>query len=85
MKIHHVSNVENASFNRDPVPPYSIDQSHLRLVHSWLTYSSSDDTDTSEEEALTALRATLDAQVHLEEDDEEDFQTVPLDNEHWDY
>ena len=29
------------------------------------------------------MRATLDAQVHLEEDEEEDFQTVPLDDEHW--
>ena len=58
-------------------------QSHLRLVCRWLTYSSSDNSDTSEEEAPTALRATLDAQVHLEEDEEEDFQTVPLDDEHW--
>ena len=29
------------------------------------------------------MRATLDAQVHLEEDEEEDFQMVPLDNKHW--
>ena len=56
--------------------------SHLRLVHRWLTHSSSDNIDTSEEEVLTALRTTLDAQVHLEED-EEDFQTVPLDDKHW--
>ena len=26
---------------------------------------------------------TPDAQVYLEEDEEEDFQTVPLDDEHW--
>ena len=29
------------------------------------------------------MRATLDAQVHVEEDEEEDFQMVPLDDEHW--
>ena len=57
------------------------------LTSGWyvdeLTYSSSDDSNTSEEETLTALRATPDAQVHLEEDKEEDFQMVPLDDEHW--
>ena len=44
--------------------------------------SSFDDGDISEEETLTASRATSDAQEHLEED-EEDFQTVPLDDKHW--
>ena len=29
------------------------------------------------------MRATPDAQEHLEEDEEEDFQMVPLDDEHW--
>ena len=29
------------------------------------------------------MRATLDAQVHLEEDEEEDFHMVPLDDKHW--
>ena len=29
------------------------------------------------------LRATLDAKVHLEKDEEEDFQAVPLDDKHW--
>ena len=29
------------------------------------------------------MRATLDAQEHLKEDEEEDFQMVPLDDEHW--
>ena len=70
------------------------------VIHRQLTYSSSDDIDTSEDEAPSpstnpqitphnpntqpaTLRATLDAQVHLEEDEEEDFQMVPLDDEHW--
>ena len=77
-----MSSIKNASFDPDSVTPCSTGQSHLRLVHRWLTYSSSDDIDTSEEETPTALRATHDAQVHLEEDEEEDFQTVPLDDEH---
>ena len=83
LKIHHMPSIENTSFDPDSVTPHNTGQSHLRLVHRWLAYSSSNDSDTSEEEALTALRATFDAQVHLEEDEEEDFQTVPLDDEHW--
>ena len=81
-KIHHISSIKNASFNPDPVTPCSMFQSHLRLVRRWLTYSSSNDNDTSEEETPTALRATPDAQAYLEED-EDDFQMVPLDDEHW--
>ena len=46
-----MSSVENASFDPDPVTPCSTGQSHLRLVHRWLTYSSSNDIDTSEDEA----------------------------------
>ena len=82
LKIHHVSSIENASFDTDSVTPHSTDQSHLRPVCRWLAYSSSDDGDTSEEETPTALRVTTDAQEHLEED-EEDFQMVPLIDEHW--
>ena len=72
LKIHHESSIENASFDPNSVTPHSTGQSHIRLVHRWLTYSSSNNIDTSEE-APTASRATLDAQVHLEEDEEEDF------------
>ena len=78
-----MSSIKNASFDPDSVTPHSTSQSHLRPVCRWLTYSSSDDIDTSEEEAPSASRATPDAQVHLEEEEEEDFQTVPLDDEHW--
>ena len=81
-KIHHTSSIENPSFVPDPVTPCSTVQSHLRPVHRQLKYNSSNNSDTSEEETLTALRATPDAQVYLEED-EEGFQMVPLDDEHW--
>ena len=52
-KIYHMSSVRNASFDPDPVTPCSTGQSHLRQVCRWLTYSSSDDIDTSEDEALS--------------------------------
>ena len=32
LKIHHVSSIENASFDPDSVTPHSTGQSHLRLV-----------------------------------------------------
>ena len=78
-----MSSIENASFDPDSDTPCSTGQSHLRPVCKLLTYSSSDDMDTSEEEALTAWRATLDAKAHLEEDEEEDFQMLLLDDKHW--
>ena len=81
-KIHNVSSIKNALFDPNLVTPCSTVQSHLRLVCRWLTYSSSNDSDTSGE-TPTAPKATLDAQYYLEEDDEEDFQTVPLDDKHW--
>ena len=79
LKIHHISSIENASFNPNPVTPHSTVQSNLRPVCRWVTYSSSDDSDTSED-TPTAPRATPDAQVYLEEDEEEDFQMVTLDD-----
>ena len=82
-KIHLLSRIKNASFNPDSVMPCSTDQSHRRLVCRWLTYNSSNNSDTSEEEVPTALRATPVAQVHLEEEEEEEFQMVPLDDKHW--
>ena len=57
-KIHHISSVENASFDLNLVTPHSTVQSHLRPVCRWLTYNSSNNTDTSED-TLTATRATL--------------------------
>ena len=81
-KIHHVSSIENVSFDPDLVTPCSTVQSHLRLVCRQLTYSFYDNNDTSED-TLTAPRVTPDAQVYLEEDDKEDFQMVPLNDEHW--
>ena len=102
-KIHHVSSVENASFDPDPVTPHSTGtrQSHCRPVHRCLTYSSSedeDDTPTDETPSPDSTpvqyyvdafqqpfsKYTLNAYVNLEQEEEEDFQMVPLDDEHWD-
>ena len=58
---------------------------HLIPVCRWLSFSSSDDSDISED-ALPTPRATpAGTQVCLEEDkeEEEDFQMVPLDDKHW--
>ena len=82
LKIHHVSSIENALFDPDLVMPCSMVQSHLRPVCRWLTYSSSDDSDTSEDTPPAPTATPTDAQVYLEED-EEDFWMVPLDDEHW--
>ena len=82
-KIHQVSNIENASFDPDLVMPCRTVLSRLRPVHRQLTYSSSNDSDTSEDTPPTPGATPTDAQVYLEEDEEEDFQMVPLDDEHW--
>ena len=101
-KIHHISSVENASFDPDPVTPCSTgtSQSHCRPVHRGLTYSSSEDDDDTPTDVIPSpdstpqvqyhadallqpsSKYTLNAYVNLEEEEEEDFQTVPLDDEH---
>ena len=63
--------------------PHSTVQSHIRPVHRWLTYSSFNDSDTSEDTPPAPRATPTDAQVYLEEGEEEDFQVVPLDDEHW--
>ena len=46
-------------------------------------FSLSDDSDTSGDAPPTPRATPAGIQVCLEEDEEEDFQTVPLDDEHW--
>ena len=107
-KIHHISSVENVSFDPHPVMPHCIGtkESHCRPVHRCLTFSSSekDDDDTPTDE-IPSPNSTLPVQYHTdafqqlpskctlnmyvtleaeEEDMEEDFQPVPLDDEHLD-
>ena len=100
LKIHHMSRVKNASFDPDPITPCSSKESCLRPVCRWLTYSSSDEIDTSEDHApsphissqiqphkpdcqTSTSKGTLDANVYPEDSEEENFQTVPLDDAYW--
>ena len=95
LKIHHISSIENASFNPVPVTPCSTRESCLIPVCRRLTYSPSDDDDTSADAVLLPYSMSpvqcptpdhaLQACIHLEEeeDEEEDFQTVSLDDEYW--
>ena len=102
LKIHHVSSVENASFDPVLVTPCSTRQPHLKPVHRRLMYTPSDDDDTSEDEvslphsmpqvqyptpdtSSSSSKCTLATYEHLEDeaDEEEDYKTIPLDDEHW--
>ena len=98
-RIHHVSSDENITF--DPAKPHSIhtSQSHCKPVHHQLTFSSSDNEDTSTVD--TPLPSTTvplqNPMAFLQQppskctlticDDldekEEDFQMVSLDDDHW--
>ena len=71
--IHHVSSMEHASFDLAPTTPYSTPQTPPRPVHRHLSFSSADS---------YMLDSTPECS-ESSEDEEEDFQTVPLDNEHW--
>ena len=97
-KIHHVSSVKNTSFDQVTPCSTDARQSHCRPVWQHLSFSSSDDGDTPTDEIPLPVstaplqnhintlqhpssQCTLNTYVNLEE--EEDFQTVSLDNERW--
>ena len=83
--IHHVSSMEHASF--DPVhttpchpadtPHYDTQPSPSRPVCRCLTFLS----DSSESDQ--DLDSSSDSSPDSSSDDEEDFQMVPIDDEHW--
>ena len=58
-------------------------QTPSRPVHRQLLLSLSDDSDTSGDIPPTPRTTLAGTLVCLEEDKEEDFQTVPFDDEHW--
>ena len=82
--IHHISSMEHASFN--PVhttpcntvtmTPHSSPQTPTRPVHHCLSFSSDSDQDPDSTQIQTVYLDSLD-------EEEEDFQMVPLDDEHW--
>ena len=98
-KIHHVFSVKNTSFDPVTPCSTGTSQSYQRPVCRHLTYSSSEDDDTPTNETPSpdstpvqyhidafqqpSSKYTLNVYVNLEEE-KEDFQTVPLDDVHWD-
>ena len=71
--IHHVSSMEHASFDPVPTTPCSTPQTPPRPVCRCLSFSSADS---------YMLDSTPECS-ESSEDEEEDFQMVPLDDEHW--
>ena len=69
-RIHHVSSMEHASFDPASTTPHSTPQTPPRPVCRCLSFSSADG-------------YTPDSTPECSEDKEEDFQMVPLDDEHW--
>ena len=78
--IHHISSMEHASFNPVSTTPHSTvtitphgtPQTPPRPVHRCLYFSSDNDPDTDSTPVYSDSS-----------NDEEDFQTAPLDDEHW--
>ena len=69
-RIHHVSSMEHASFDPAPITPCSTPYTPPRPVCRCLSFSSADS-------------CTPDGTPNCSENEEEDFQMVPLDDEHW--
>ena len=82
-----------------------VPESHQRLVHRCLIYSSSEDDDDTPIDEIPSPNSSLPVKYHIEtlqqasykytlnayvtleaneEEEEEDFQTVPFNDEHWD-
>ena len=70
--IHHVSSMEHASFSPVTTTPHSTPQTPPRRVHWCLSFSSADNF-TPDSTPVCSDSS----------DEEEDFQTVALDHEHW--
>ena len=85
LRIHHVSSIKHASFYPDPVTLQNTLQVPPRPVHRWLSFSSSDDDNTPGITPSTPGATPASTQVNLEDDkaEEEDFQMVPLNDDHW--
>ena len=77
--IHHVSSMEHASFDLAPVTPQNTPQTPPRPVCRQLSFSSPDDTTTH----TPRTSPTSTSEHSGDKEDEEDFQMVPLDDDHW--
>ena len=72
-RIHHISSMEHASFNPVLTTPCSTPQTPPRPVCRHLSFSSADNYTPDSTPVCS----------DSSDDEEEDFQTVPLDDEHW--
>ena len=83
--IYHISSIEHASFDPEPVTPWNTSQTPSRLVCKWLSFSSTDNNNAPGDTPPTPRTTPASTAEYLEdkEGDEEDFQMVPLDNDHW--
>ena len=80
-QIHHVSSIEHALFDPNPVTPKNMLRTPPRPVHRQLSFSSSDDDNTPGVTPPTPRATPASTLEYLK--DEEDFQMVPLNNDHW--
>ena len=71
--IHHISSMEHISFDPAPTTPCSTPQMPPRPMCKCLSFSSRDSYTPGNTPECSESSA----------DDEEDFQMVPLDDEHW--
>ena len=78
-RINHDIQHQTCFIQPQSIMPWKMFQTLPRPVHRWLSFSLSDDSDTSEDISPTARTTPAGTQVCLEED----FQMVPLDDEHW--
>ena len=81
-RIHHVSSIEHTLFDPNPVTPWNMLQTPPIPVCRWLSFSSSDDDNNPEDTPPTPRPTPASTQEYLE-DKEEDFQMVPLNDDHW--
>ena len=83
-RIHHISSIDHALFDPNLLTPYSTFCTPPRPVCRQLMFSLSNDSDTPEDTPPAPRATPAVAQVYLEEEnEEEDFQMVPLDDKHW--
>ena len=83
-RIHHVSSIKHASFDPEPVTPWNMSWTPSRPVCRWLSLSSTDDNNTPGDTPYTPRATPASNPEYLEDkEEEEDFQTIPLDDDHW--
>ena len=83
-RIHHVSSIGHALFDPNLVTPWNTLWTPPRRVCRWLSFSSSNDDKTPGVTPPTPRATPASTSEYLEdEEEEEDFQMVPLKDNHW--